>query len=45
MDLTNDCEGCVHSEGYNSDYMGNCEDCSRNPKYSDFYWKEESETK
>jgi len=43
MELTNDCEGCVHVNGYNSNYLGDCENCMRNPKYSDFYFNEKEE--
>lgn len=43
MENMNDCEGCVHSEGHNPNYMGNCENCIRNPKYADYYWNEKED--
>lgn len=38
-----DCNGCVHENGYNSDYLGSCETCNRNPDLTDCYYKEEFE--
>ena len=38
-----DCNGCVHEYGYNSDYLGSCEECERNPQLMDCYYKEEEE--
>lgn len=35
-----DCNGCVHEKGYNPNYLGNCDDCIRNPKLVDCYYKE-----
>lgn len=35
------CKGCVHENGHNSNYMGNCENCIRNPNYADFYTNKE----
>jgi len=36
-----DCRDCVHFgwEGRNPDYMGNCDDCVRNPNYSDYFYE------
>lgn len=31
------CKRCVHENGYDPNYPGSCENCVRNPKYSDFY--------
>lgn len=39
------CNGCVHEDGWDSNYMGNCKDCCRNPAYYDAYWEKEKEEK
>ena len=35
------CKGCVHENGHDPNYMGNCENCIRNPNYVDFYTNKE----
>ena len=39
------CTGCAHEKGNDSNYMGTCEGCNRNPNYYDAYVKKEAEDK
>lgn len=37
------CNGCVHEEGKDNNYFGECKNCVRNPDYYDVYFKETKE--